>query len=111
MAHENRSNFSLRVGRSALLIAALVGTSSLAQASGSFGPSTSSNSQNPYNLGKRVYHTKLACNTCPLASNRLDKKGAMMVVDQLNSNKAVMNALSKRERKAVAVYLKKRHKL
>ncbi len=111
MVQKNSSSFSFKLGRSALLMAVLMGTSTLASASGSFGPSSGNNSQNSYNLGKRIYHTKVACDTCPLPSGRLDKQGAMTVVDQLNSNNAVIGALSKKERKAVAVYLKKRHKL
>ncbi len=111
MMKRNNKSSSIKIGRSALLIATLIGSSGLANASGSFGPGVSNSSQNSYNLGKRVYHAKLACDTCLLANDRLDKKGAMMVVDRLNSDKAVMNSLSEKERKAVTIYLKKRHKL
>jgi len=101
----------LRKGSSALLIAALIGCSALASASGSFGPSAGSSVQNPYNMGKRIYHKKVACDTCPLASDSLNKNEAMVVIDQLSTSKEIMNAFTKRERSAVIYYLKKRHKL
>lgn len=101
-------------GRAALAFALLLSASTLASvshASGSFGPSATGSFQNTYNLGKRVYFKKLACDTCPLASDSLDKKQAMMVIEQLNDSKEVMKLLSNKERSAVIHYLKKRHKI
>lgn len=122
MAHTSHSNIALKIGRSALLVAALVGTGTLAHASGSYGggysssPSSSSynnsaKAQERYNLGKRIYRTKLTCDTCPMADVAQDRAGAKHVVKQLKKDKDLKEALSKRERKAVAAYLKKRYKL
>lgn len=113
-----RSDSNATATRSLKRSAALMGItllgatalSPLASASGSFGPSAGSNAQNPYNFGKRVYHKKVACQSCVLPSKSLNKNGAMMVVDKLKSDKNVMGKLSKRERSAVAHYLKKRYK-
>lgn len=114
MIGDKNTKSYLRKGSSALLLAALLGSSALApmaSASGSFGPSAGSSVQNPYNLGKRIYHKKVACETCPLASDSLNKKEAMMMIDQLRGSKEIMSTLTKRERSAVIYYLTKRHKL
>ena len=97
-----------------LLLAALFAASLLsvaASASGSFGPSNGSGLQGPYNLGKQVYHKKIACDSCPLPSKKLTMESANKVIQKLNTRKDLMELLKAKERKAAIYYLKKRHKL
>lgn len=85
--------------------------SSIASASGSFGPSYGANAQNPYNLGKSIYHKKLTCSSCVLSELPAGKDGAMMALDKLKTDKQVMSKLNAKQRKAVRHYLSKRYKL
>lgn len=61
----------------------------------------------PYHLGKVTYHKKLACGTCPLAETTLDSKTAMEFIPTLNTDEELIALLSKKERAAVAFYLKR----
>lgn len=114
MQNSQRPNNHRRKASAAVIMAAILGATALspvANASGSFGPSVGSNAQNPYNLGKHIYHKKLACSSCVLPAKKLDKESAMTVIDKLKSDKKVRSELSKRDRKAVAHYLKKRYRI
>ena len=106
--------FNLAINKSALVAAAIIGVSVLAanvQASGYHSSSGKSGLQNPYNMGKQVFYKKVACDSCPLPGKNLDKRSAMNVIDQLNSDKMLMQKLSGKERKAATYYLQKRHKI
>ena len=102
------------------MLLALTGTGMFVMtvnASGSFNPSASVNYRKAlrlqinYNDGKRVFHRKIACDTCPLPSNGLNKNTAGEVIQLLNSRADLMKLLSNKERTSAVYYLKKRHKL
>lgn len=87
------------------------GISITANASGSFRPSNTADLQKPYNLGKRIFHKKIACDSCPLPIEKLDKERAKEIIQQLNTRRDLIDLLQPREREAAIYYLKKRHKI
>jgi hypothetical protein len=88
-------------------VAVLAMASSLAMASGSDGGSSAQTGDAAaYNMGKRVYATKLACSGCPMAGKELDAAAAK----QLLSTKPAVQ-MSADEEQALGVYLKRRFKL
>lgn len=60
----------------------------------------------PYYLGQLTYHKKLACGTCPLSKKTLDAEAAKDFIKSLETDKQFTELLSKKERSAVAFYVK-----
>lgn len=61
---------------------------------------------NPYLIGKHTYHSKLACDGCPLAGTILDAQAATALIPRLESEKQFQDILTSEEREAVSIYLK-----
>lgn len=85
--------------------------SSSSFASGSFSQSGGGSLQKPYNHGKMVFHKQVVCDNCPLPNKKVSPKIATEIVSAMDSNKMLMDKLSKDERQAVIYYLNKRYKL
>ncbi|HAG94383.1 MAG: hypothetical protein CMK83_13525 [Pseudomonadales bacterium] len=81
--------------------------SSLALASGSdaVGHAQTGDKAN-YNLGKRVFAVKIACESCSMPGFDLNKSSAQELLQKLPQAD-----LTSREQEAVSVYLKRRFKL
>ena len=60
----------------------------------------------PYYLGQLTYHKKLACGTCPLSKTTLDAEAAKDFIESLETDKQFAELLTKKERSAVAFYVK-----
>ncbi len=89
------------------LAACLALAAGLALASGSDGGGTAETGRTAiYNMGKRVYATKLACDTCSMAGKRLDAAAARELFA-----KPPGVTLADEESKALEFYLKRRFKL
>ncbi|WP_019868247.1 hypothetical protein [Methylovulum miyakonense] len=80
-------------------------------ASGSYSISGGDQANQAYNLGKSAFYRKLACSSCPLASQELDEAKATELVAQLAKASELAQKLSETERDAAVVYLKRRYKL
>ncbi len=80
-------------------------------ASGSYSISGGDQANQSYNLGKSAFYRKLACSSCPLAGQELDKAKAAELVAQLAKASELAQKLSETERDAAGVYLKRRYKL
>ncbi len=59
-----------------------------------------------YNLGKRVYAVKIACESCPMAGKKLNKDTAKIML--MSDSKT---DLTTSEEKALTIYLKRRFRL
>ncbi len=59
----------------------------------------------PYHVGKIIYHRKLACASCPMSKTIIDPSMYKSVIERLNTDKDLMTALNEKERTAVAYYL------
>jgi len=59
----------------------------------------------PYHVGKIIYHRKLACTSCPMSKVIIDPSMYKSVIERLNTDKELMTALNEKERTAVAYYL------
>ena len=64
-----------------------------------------------YEMGKTVFKKKLHCDDCPLAGEKLDKKTAGQLRKQILGGEEVGADLTKRDRKLVSHFLKKRYRL
>ena len=84
---------------------------STSYASGSFSPSSNNGSQQAYNLGKKVFHKKLACKKCVLPKKKLSKEEAQHLINNLEVREEFTSILSPKESEATKVYLVKRYKL
>lgn len=92
-------------------IIALSTFSAASLASGTFSAGSNNNSQNAYNLGKKVFHKKLACKTCILPKKKLNQEEAQQLVSNLGTKDEFLKTLSKEELEATIIYLSKRYKL
>ena len=59
----------------------------------------------PYHIGKVIYHRKLACPNCPLSKTTIDVSMYKTIVARLNTDKQLVKALNDKEREAVTYYL------
>ena len=84
------------------IIGSFIFSSPVAFASINF-PEDSAN--DPYHVGKIIYHRKLACPSCPLSKTIIDPSMYKSVIERLNTDKELMTALDEKERTAVAYYL------
>lgn len=64
-----------------------------------------------YEIGKTVFKKKLHCDDCPLAGEKLDKKTARELHKQISGGEDIGADLTKRDRKVVSHFLKKRYRL
>ncbi len=90
----------------ALLLTAmlLISTSSTAAAPILFDEDSSNE---PYYIGKIIYHQKLACSGCPLSEIIIDISMYKSIIQRLNNEEQLMNLLSEDERSAVTYYIEK----
>lgn len=84
------------------LISTFIFSSPITLASINF-PEESAN--DPYHVGKIIYHRKLACTSCPMSKTVIDPSMYKSVIERLNTDKELMTALDENERTAVAYYL------
>ena len=104
-----------KINLSALLCCFFLVLSSASFASGSFGGgsqlSPRSNSQDrQYNKGKVLVRKRLRCDGCPLHDQKLNKKTARAVFEQLRAGE-FSEQLNLTESRSVAVYLARRYRL
>lgn len=59
----------------------------------------------PYHIGKVIYHRKLACTGCPLSKTVIDASMYKTIIENLNTDKELLAALNDKERSAVTYYL------
>lgn len=59
----------------------------------------------PYFIGKIIYHRKLACPRCPLADKVIDASIYKSVIESLKKDARLRNTLNNKERSAVTYYL------
>tara|TARA_R110002072_G_scaffold234185_2_gene391730 strand:+ start:20574 stop:20888 length:315 start_codon:yes stop_codon:yes gene_type:complete len=59
----------------------------------------------PYHVGKIIYHRKLACPDCPLSKTIIDPSMYKSIIQRLKTDKELMTALNEKERTAVTYYL------
>ena len=85
-----------------LVISSFIFTSLRVFASINF-PEESAN--DPYHVGKIIYHRKLACPNCPMSKTIIDTSMYKSVIERLNTDKELMTALNEEERTAVTYYL------
>lgn len=84
------------------ILSTLTFSSALTFASVNF-PEESAN--DPYHVGKIIYHRKLACPSCPLSKTIIDASMYKSIVERLNTDKELMTVLNEEERTAVTYYL------
>ncbi len=90
------------------LLLSLVLTSPFALASGSYSPQSGAGISNPYQYGKTVFFKKITCKTCSMAKADFNAEKARSFISSLETDKQLMNLLSKQEQEALAYYLQKR---
>lgn len=60
----------------------------------------------PYLIGKHTYHSKLACEGCPLADVVINADKAREIIPRLENDREFTDILNEDERRAVSHYLK-----
>lgn len=90
-----------------LMIGSIVGSVALASGSISL---PSGGDQQAYNLGKKVVHQKITCETCPMADMELNEMSAKKIAKKVASSEGDLG-LSAAEGKAAVAYLMKRFDL
>ncbi|MFT5396174.1 MAG: hypothetical protein ACI85N_001371 [Gammaproteobacteria bacterium] len=85
-----------------LIISSFIFSSPVSFASMNF-PEDDAN--DPYHVGKIIYHRKLACPNCPMSKTIIDPSMYKSVIERLNTDKELMTALNEKERTAVVYYL------
>jgi hypothetical protein len=91
----------------ALLGAALLVTQTI-HASGTIGGSAPRGEKREYASGKKIYMTKIACESCAMPGGVTDMTGAKELLGKLEGDFA---GLSEKEKSRVMAYLKRRFKL
>ncbi len=91
-------------------ISAALLLSTSVMASGSFGGPAGIGLHNSYNLGKSLYHRKIACERCPASSKKLDVLGARELINKLNTDEFFVKGLKGLKRQSVIIYLSRRYK-
>lgn len=94
----------LAIAASALLSASIGAV--LASGSDNIGSSAQNGEARLYNQGKGVVARQITCDSCPMAGKALDKSSAMELI-----NGKIAPNLSREDKAAVDVYLKRRFKL
>lgn len=61
-----------------------------------------------YDIGKKVFHEKIVCASCPYADVVLDKTSAKAIFPELKRRGEIGKELTYRERRSARYYLKKR---
>ena len=79
------------------LAATTVGLSGASFASGSDSFSTVSSATGAYNVGKRIYFEKMACDSCMFAGKSIDKELAMKVVSDPKATESAGDTAPLRE--------------
>ncbi len=97
MKQKNMLKFSL----AALMLCAM-SLPSFASGSDALGAGQTGDSAE-YNFGKRIYATKIACDSCPMAGKALDKEMAQNIL-----MKGAGVELTEKEKNALTVYVKRR---
>jgi hypothetical protein len=90
-----------------LLGAALLVTQTI-HASGTIGSSAPRGEKREYASGKKIYLTKISCDTCAMPGGVTDMAGAKALLNKLDGDFA---GLSDKEKTRVMAYLKRRFKL
>ncbi len=90
---------------SLFLITSLASSLALASGSDAVGHAQTGDKAN-YNLGKRVFAVKIACDSCSMPGFDLNKSSAQDLLDKLSEAN-----LLEQEQEALSVYLKRRFKL
>ena len=80
-------------------------------ASGSFGGGSSFSGHDSYNLGKSVFHKKLACADCPANGIKMNQLSATELINSLKMDPEFASDLSDKNRKAAIKYLSRRFKI
>ena len=99
------------VYRALIVLAALMGASQYAAASGSYSTGGSGDTNQAYNLGKAAIYKKLLCSSCPLAGKEIDADKAADFIQMLTDKPELTANLSESEFEGVLVYLKRRYDL
>ena len=99
------------VYRTLIILIALIGTTHLASASGSYSTGGGGDANQAYNLGKSAVYRKLVCSSCPLAGQEIDAAKAAEIIQMLTDKLELTAKLSESEFEGVLVYLKRRYDL
>ena len=95
-----------------MMLKAVIIASAMLVGSASYGSGSSgSGSDSDYDLGKRVFQKKLACQSCPAGGQKINKESAAQWLEKMSSGQDIGANLSSRERRLVAHFLEERFKL
>ncbi len=92
---------------SCILVFSLISVNAFASG-GSYTGTKNNYYQDKYDLGKRVFETKLLCAGCPLEGTEISASNFDTIAPKLKKGGELDEVLSKKERKAAKYYLKKR---
>lgn len=97
--------------RTFVIVIALMGSTQLVSASGSYSTGGGGDVNQSYNLGKSALYKKLLCSSCPLAGQEVDAAKAAEIIQMLTDKPELTAKLSESEFEGVLVYLKRRYEL